>query len=169
MTTTIIRYDTMPSPLGPLLLVTRGAGLGGVYMDGHARGPTPDAAWRRDPAPFAEARAQLDAYFAGTRAAFDLALDAQGTPFQRRVWQALLAIPLGATTTYGALAAALGLPGRARAVGHAVARNPLSIVVPCHRVVGRDGALTGYAGGQPRKRWLLDHEAALAAAGHLAA
>jgi methylated-DNA-[protein]-cysteine S-methyltransferase len=151
------------SPIGDLLLVAEPDGAGrialrGLYVPDHRRGPAVDPAWREDPAAFAEVAAALDAYFADGSAAFDLALDLRGTPFQREVWAALLEIPAGETVTYAELARRVGRPGAARAVGSAVARNPVSIVVPCHRVVGSDGDLTGYAGGIERKAWLLDHE-----------
>lgn len=151
----------IPSPLGPLTLVARAEGLAGVYMAGQAHAPPRRASWVDDAAPFDDVRRQLDEYFAGERTRFELRLAPEGTPFQRRVWEALLAIPHGETISYGELARRVGLgPGGARAAGQANARNPLSIVVPCHRVVGADGSLTGYAGGEDRKRWLLDRERA---------
>lgn len=110
-------------------------------------------------------RAQVREYFAGTRTNFDLPLSARGTDFQRRVWSLLEAIPLGETRTYRGIAAAMGNPGAARAVGRANATNPVCLLVPCHRVIGADGSLTGFAFGQAIKRWLLDHERAMAAAG----
>jgi O-6-methylguanine DNA methyltransferase len=109
--------------------------------------------------PLRAAAEQLDQYFAGARRRFDLPLDLPGTPFQQRVWQALSEIPFGETLSYGQLAARIGKPGAARAVGLANNRNPISIIVPCHRVIGADGSLTGYGGGLDRKRWLLAHEA----------
>ena len=153
-----VSYDRVSSPVGDLLLVARNGGLAGVYLPGHRRGQVIAAGWRRDEPAVARAARQLDEYFAGERRAFDLPLSPAGTAFQRRVWEALGEIPYGATAGYGAIAAAIGRPGAARAVGHANARNPLSIVVPCHRVVGRAGALTGYGGGLEVKRRLLDHE-----------
>jgi methylated-DNA-[protein]-cysteine S-methyltransferase len=159
--TTWTRCD---SPLGPLLLVGEPAGLAGLYLDGHTGGPSPRPGWRRDDDGFADVVGQLAAYFAGTLRAFDLPLAPAGTAFQRRVWQALREIPYAATRSYGALARGLGLPGGSRAVGLANGRNPLSVVVPCHRVIGADGRLTGYGGGLDRKRWLLDHERAHAGA-----
>jgi methylated-DNA-[protein]-cysteine S-methyltransferase len=160
MTTTT--FSTYASPIGELLLVARGGALGGIYFEGHRRGPSRDAMWRRVDDAFDGARAALDGYFDDPRRSADVALDLSiGTPFQRRVWAALRRIPLGETRSYGELAAALGMPGSARAVGSANAQNPLSILVPCHRVVGADGSLTGYAGGEERKRWLLAHEGAL--------
>lgn len=152
-------HTDIPSPLGPLRLVGDGETLAGLYLDSPASRPGP-AAWgdRRDDA-FATARAQLAAWFAGERQEFDLPLAPAGTPFQRRVWDALLEIPYGRTTTYGALARRLGDPKAVRAVGLANGRNPIPIIIPCHRVVGADGSLTGYGGGLERKRWLLHHEA----------
>ena len=152
-------YDSMPSPLGPLLLTSDGTALTGVFMADHRRGPAVGPEWTRDAAPFADARAQLAAYFAGERQTFDLDVRPAGTPFQQRVWAALLDIPYGATETYGALAERLGDANLSRAVGAANGRNPVSVIVPCHRVVGANGTLTGYAGGLERKRWLLAHEA----------
>lgn len=158
-------YSTIDHPeLGEIVLVAAEAGLMQLTFTGqrHDR-PVPSDA-RRDPhaAVLRAATAQLDAYLGGERTAFDLALAPVGTPFQLAVWQALRAIPFGATTTYGAIAAALPTPSAARAVGTAVGRNPISIVVPCHRVVGSSGALTGYAGGLERKRHLLALEGLLA-------
>lgn len=161
------------SPLGDLLLVGGRAGgrdgdgafvLRGLYLPEHQRGPIVDPAWRADPDAFADVRAALDAYFADGSAAFDLPLDLRGTPFQQEVWSALRRIPAGQTVTYAELARRVARPGAARAVGSAVARNPASIVVPCHRVVGSDGGLTGYAGGVQRKAWLLAHEGAVVSA-----
>ena len=148
-------YTTVDSPIGALLLVGEGARLTGLYMEPHR----PDPAWIRDDAPFAETAAQLAEYFAGERPSFDLPLAARGTPFQQEVWERLRAIPYGETTTYGAIAAELGRPAAVRAVGMANGRNPISIVVPCHRVIGAGGALTGYGGGLERKRALLALEA----------
>jgi methylated-DNA-[protein]-cysteine S-methyltransferase len=143
------------SPLGPLTLRGGPEGLRAIEF------PERDTAHARaDHAPtaFDEPVRQLEAYFAGERHAFDLALDLHGTPFQRAVWERLLAIPYGETTTYGEIARDLGRPDRARAVGAAVGRTPVPIVVPCHRVVGADGALTGYGGGLERKAALLELE-----------
>jgi methylated-DNA-[protein]-cysteine S-methyltransferase len=155
-----MRYAHLPSPLGPLLATAGDGGVTGLYFPAHRRGPAVEPGWQEDAAPFADLAAQLAGYFAGTRTAFDVDLAPVGTPFQQAVWDALTAIPHGATTTYGALAATLGRPTAARAVAGAVARNPISIVVPCHRVLGAGGALTGFAGGPDRKRRLLDLEAA---------
>lgn len=159
-----MRWTIVASPIGDLLLTAGDGGLSGLHMlDGDDPPPAPQ---RDDGAPaLAMARAQLDAYFAGTLTTFSLPLELHGTPFQQRVWSALRSIPFGRTTSYGALARALGQPGAMRAVGLANGRNPISIVVPCHRVIGTDGSLTGYGGGLERKRWLLAHEQAVAAAG----
>ena len=148
-------YDTLASPLGPLLLTSDGEALTGVFMDRHRHGPAVGADWMRDAGPFADARAQLGAYFAGELQTFRLDVRPAGTPFQLAVWAALLDIPYGQTETYGALAARLGDPNLGRAVGAANGRNPLSVVVPCHRVVGATGALVGYGGGMENKRRLL--------------
>lgn len=154
------RYE---SPLGTMLLAASDRGLCGVWFEGQRHGP--DArTWREDPAhPVLVATIdQLRAYFAGERTSFDLPLDLQGgTPFQQSVWSALLGIPRGGTTSYAALAREVGKPQAARAIGAAVGRNPVSIVVPCHRVLGTGGALTGYAGGLERKTALLQLEGAL--------
>ena len=150
-------------PLGPMLLAATDRGLCGAWFDGQRHGPDPSG-WRRDHAHpvLLEAIRQLQAWFAGERIAFDLPLDLQrGTPFQQAVWQALRAIPRGGTTSYAALASGLGLPRAARAVGAAVGRNPCSVIVPCHRVLGTGGVLTGYAGGLERKTALLRLEGAL--------
>jgi methylated-DNA-[protein]-cysteine S-methyltransferase len=148
-----------PSPIGELLLVGEsipdGVALCGLYMEGHLRGPAVDPTWTRDDPAFAGVARELDEYFGGSRLAFDLDLSPAGTPFQLVVWEELRRIPYGGTTTYGELARRLGRPTAARAVGAAVGRNPISIIVPCHRVVGSDGALTGFAGGLDRKRALL--------------
>jgi methylated-DNA-[protein]-cysteine S-methyltransferase len=152
-------YDTIDSPIGELLLTAEGGALTRLYMSPFEI----DAAWERDPAALAEPARQLREYFAGERTEFELALDAAGTDFQRRVWERLVAIPYGETTTYGELALELGDPRKVRAVGMANGRNPISIVVPCHRVIGADGTLVGYGGGLERKRILLAHEAEVAA------
>jgi methylated-DNA-[protein]-cysteine S-methyltransferase len=151
-------FRHLPSPLGPLLLLGSGETLTGLYLPEHVRGPAIDPAWRPDQRAFASAAEQLGAYFAGERSDFELDTVLRGTAFQREVWARLRTVPFGATTTYGALAGSLGRPTASRAVAGAVARNPLSIVVPCHRVLGHGGALSGYAGGVARKRWLLAHE-----------
>jgi methylated-DNA-[protein]-cysteine S-methyltransferase len=153
MTDTV--FTTVPSPVGDLVLTGDGRSITRIGFAGR----TPiDPAWREDPAPFTAAVAQLGEYFAGERRAFDLPLAPEGSAFQQRVWAALAAIPYGETTSYAALAEAIGHPGSARAVGAANGANPLAIVVPCHRVVGADGTLTGYAGGLDAKRSLLTLE-----------
>ncbi len=169
MTATLFAHHA--SPLGPLLFVgerdVAGATvLTGCYWPDHRRGLAVDPAWTEDPAAFAAIGAGLDAELVGapSRAAISVAFRA-GTPFQRRVWGELRTIPRGETVTYGELAARIGMPGAARAVGSAVARNPVSVIVPCHRVVGADGSLTGYAGGVERKRALLAIEGAFSPAG----
>jgi methylated-DNA-[protein]-cysteine S-methyltransferase len=150
------------TPLGPMTLAATARGLAGAWFDTQAHHPgalaapaDPQQRWLR------EAATQLAAYFSGSLSRFSVPLDAAGTPFQQAVWRALLGIAPGATTDYGALAAQLGKPQAARAVGAAVGRNPIGIIVPCHRVLGRDGSLTGYAGGLDRKRALLELEGAL--------
>ncbi len=151
-------YTFLDSPVGPIQLTSDdGAALSGLYMNEHRHGPTPGTEWSRaDDLPlFVEAKRQLCAYFAGQRTTFDLPLDAQGTPFQKRVWAELALIPYGATISYGALARRIGSPNASRAVGLANGRNPISIIVPCHRVIGANGALVGYGGGLSRKETLL--------------
>jgi methylated-DNA-[protein]-cysteine S-methyltransferase len=148
------RYDTLDSPVGELLLAGDGDALTGLHMNAQ-----PGAEWRRDPAPFRDATAQLRSYFAAELREFDLPLAPRGTGFQQQVWAALREIPYGRTVSYAGLAAAVGRPGAARAAGAANGRNPISIVIPCHRVIGAAGALTGYGGGLARKRMLLDLEA----------
>jgi methylated-DNA-[protein]-cysteine S-methyltransferase len=147
-------YDTIESPLGELLLAGDGHALTAVHMDG-----APGAGWRRDPASLRDAADQLRAYFAGELREFELPLAPHGTAFQQRVWAALRDIPYGRTISYAELAVAVGKPRAARAVGAANGRNPIAIVIPCHRVIGAAGALTGYGGGLDRKRLLLDLEA----------
>jgi methylated-DNA-[protein]-cysteine S-methyltransferase len=149
------------SPLGTLTLESDGTALRRIRLPRERWSPDPDQERRLDPVPFAAAVAQLDEYFAGTRDRFDLELAPGGTAFQRRVWARLREIPRGATVTYAELARRVGNPAACRAVGAANGRNPLPIVVPCHRVIGSDGTLTGYAGGLPAKRKLLELEGAL--------
>jgi methylated-DNA-[protein]-cysteine S-methyltransferase len=144
--------------LGPLTLVGDDGALQDLHFPGRG-GPLDEAA--RDDAPFGEAIAQLEEYFAGERRRFDLSLRLEGSPFQRRVWEALRAIPFGVTRSYGALADEIARPDRVRAVGAAVGRVPVPIIVPCHRVIGADGSLTGYGGGLHRKQALLDLECAV--------
>ena len=146
------------SPVGSWLLLSDGESLTGVFPESHRAVPEITTGWRRDDAYFAGVRDQLAAYFAGRLMDFTVRLAAKGTHFQRRVWDALREIPLGTTTSYGALAAHLGMPTASRAVGAANGKNPISLIVPCHRVVGAGGLLTGYAGGLELKQWLLEHE-----------
>ena len=147
------------TPLGTLLIVRTAKGLAGAWFEGQKHHPGPlDAPERPQDPLLARAAEQLRAYFDGSDESFDLPFDLRGTPFQRRVWQALQAIPLGGTRSYAAIAGAIGAPQAVRAVGAAVGRNPLSVLVPCHRVLGSDGSLTGYAGGVERKRQLLARE-----------
>jgi methylated-DNA-[protein]-cysteine S-methyltransferase len=156
-------YTEMPSPIGKLLLVGREDALCGLYMD-TPRTPAPGADWRSATAPFAGAVTQLEQYFAGERDEFELVLDPAGTPFQVAAWMALRTIPFGRTASYGEQARRMGRPSAARAVGAANRSNPIAVVVPCHRVIGSDGSLTGFGGGLWRKRQLLRHEATVAAA-----
>lgn len=151
-------YTVMDSPVGPLTLVADDGVLSGLYMRDQRHRPADETFGVPDDTAFGEALAQLRAYFAGERTEFDLPVAPNGTPFQQQVWAALCEIPYGTTTTYGELADRIGKPSAARAVGLANGRNPISIIVPCHRVVGSGGDLTGYGGGLERKRYLLDHE-----------
>jgi methylated-DNA-[protein]-cysteine S-methyltransferase len=152
-------FSLLESPIGELLLTGDGDSVTGIWMQSHRSEWRRTKAWRRDDAAFASTRAQLSEYFAGGRSEFDLPLAAEGTAFQRKVWTALCTIPYGETLSYGELARRIGQPTAARAVGLANGSNPLPIVVPCHRVIGADGSLTGFGGGIERKRWLLAHEA----------
>ncbi|MFP4334294.1 MAG: methylated-DNA--[protein]-cysteine S-methyltransferase [Wenzhouxiangella sp.] len=156
----VLQCVRCPSPLGPLLMAENPAGLAGVWFVDQRHFPGMAGHWtvRRTPL-LAAAESQVLAYLAGERRAFELPLAPHGTPFQRAVWAALRTIPYGRSASYGDIARALGRPAAARAVGAAVGRNPLSMIIPCHRVVGSNGALTGYAGGLARKRWLLAMEA----------
>lgn len=156
----MIHYQTLTGPLGDVLLRAEGGCLTGAFFAGqkYHPGALADAAPpdRQTVRLFDGAAAQLQEYFAGVRQRFTVPLAPVGSRFQQDVWRALLSIPFGETTTYGALAMRIGLPaGHARAVGGAVGRNPISVIVPCHRVLGSQGALTGYAGGVPRKQALL--------------
>lgn len=149
----------MDSPIGELLLVGDGRALHGLHMQEGRTAALVHPEWRPADEPFADVRRQLSEYFDGERDEFDVPLVMTGTPFQRRVWQALQRIRYGETTTYGELARRLGRPSASRAVGLANGRNPIAVIVPCHRVIGSDGSLTGYGGGVERKRLLLDLEA----------
>jgi len=150
------------TPLGPMTLAATARGLAGAWFDAQAHHPgelsAPVHAKQRW---LAQAAGEFDAYFAGRKRSFTVPLDAQGTAFQHSVWRVLQGIPHGSLRSYGEIAHELGRPEAARAVGAAVGRNPISVIVPCHRVVGRDGSLTGYAGGLSRKEALLELEGAL--------
>src|ERR1700739_150931 len=153
----MIHYRTIDSPIGPLTLAGRDAVLTNLRMADQTYEPR-RAGWSGHPGAFGDAVDQLDAYFAGELTDFDIELDMRGTEFQRRVWKALLTIPYGETRSYGEIAEQVGAPGSARAVGLANGHNPIAIVVPCHRVIGASGSLTGYGGGLDRKRTLLELE-----------
>jgi len=154
-------FATIESPVGCLTMTAGGGLIDGLFMDAQRHAPTRAPGWVRDESPFTSLVAQLEEYFAGARVEFDVPLSLAGTEFQRRVWTELRDIPLGRTISYGELARRVGTPGASRAVGLANGRNPISIVIPCHRVIGADGRLTGYGGGLERKAWLLRHEAAM--------
>ena len=161
--TSATRFTEMETPIGLLRLRGTERGITGIFMEKHRHGPEAVElrGWVRDDALFADARTQLTDYFAGRRKEFDLAIDRGalgGTAFQRRVWSELERIPYGITISYGELARRIGNPNAVRAVGLANGRNPISIIVPCHRVIGANGTLTGYGGGIERKRWLLEFE-----------
>lgn len=155
-----MHYTTHDSPVGTLLIVGEEDAITGLYFPNGKHAPTPGPDWRRDDhaEPFADAKAQLDEYFAGTRQVFDLKLAPQGTDFQERVWQELRRIPYGQTISYGELAKRTGDANASRAVGAANGKNPISIIVPCHRVIGAAGQLTGFGGGLDTKRKLLELE-----------
>ena len=152
-------YTTLKSPIGELVLTASEKGLTGLYTPEH---PLYEEAKKgeRDPGPFKAAVKQLDEYFSGKRTEFSLPLAATGTDFQKRTWKALRTIRFGKTQSYGQIAKALKSPNASRAVGLANSKNPVCIIVPCHRVIGANGKLTGYAGGLKAKKWLLNHEAA---------
>jgi methylated-DNA-[protein]-cysteine S-methyltransferase len=151
-------YTTIDSPIGPLLLTGEDGMLRGLYMQGGRRPVAIDPRWQRADDAFGTVRSQLRQYFSGLRRAFELELKLAGSPFELAVWNALQRIPFGTTTSYGALAQQIGHPSAARAVGLANGRNPVAVIVPCHRVIGADGSLTGFGGGLERKRFLLDLE-----------
>ena len=154
-----MRYTVLDSPLGGLLAVRDDVGLTGLYLPTGRHVVSPRPSWLRADSAFDDVGGQLAEYFAGTRREFELTLHPAGTAFQLTVWSALRDIGYGETTSYGKIAAAIGRPDAARAVGWANGLNPIPIIVPCHRVIGANGALTGYGGGLPAKRWLLTHEA----------
>lgn len=151
-------YTTIASPIGELLLLGDGDSLRGLYMQDGRRPIGISRDWTPETAPFADAIGQLREYFEGARTTFEIPLAMDGPPFERQVWRALRDIPYGRTESYGELAARIGDPSAARAVGVANGRNPIAVIVPCHRVIGADGSLTGYGGGLERKRLLLDLE-----------
>ncbi|QOR71427.1 methylated-DNA--[protein]-cysteine S-methyltransferase [Ruania alkalisoli] len=150
------RHD-LPSPIGQMVLLSDGEALTGLLYPGHTTVTLAEGA-TIDPGPFRDVVSQLEEYFAGERTTFDVPIRLHGTEFQHQCWEALLTIGYGQTRSYGEIAAAVGEPGAARAVGLANNRNPISIIVPCHRVIGADGSLTGYGGGMAAKRYLLDLE-----------
>lgn len=152
------QHTVIDSPYGPLTLVATDRVLAGLYMTGQRHRPPEETFGEPDPGPFDETIEQLDAYFAGELREFDLPLHLAGTPFQRSVWAELQRIPYGETRTYGELAENLGKPGASRAVGLANGKNPVGVIVPCHRVIGASGSLTGYGGGLDRKQRLLAFE-----------
>jgi methylated-DNA-[protein]-cysteine S-methyltransferase len=151
------RYDYYDSPCGRMLLVADGDALCGAYFVGQKHFKQIDGDWRHEPqaAALVQARRELDEYFRGQRKRFEVPLAAEGTPFQRAVWQAIAGVGFGQTISYAELARRAGRPGSARAAGAATGRNPIGVIVPCHRIVGADGSLTGYAGGMDKKRALL--------------
>lgn len=151
-------YTLVPSPVGPLLLTGDGESLQGLHFSTGAKKKEAEAGWRNDATPFREVIRQLDAYFEGALHDFDVPLAPMGTPFQRNVWSALREIPYGRTISYGELARRIGNPSASRAVGLANGSNPIAIIVPCHRVIGANGKLTGFGGGLDVKRKLLDLE-----------
>lgn len=166
----MVYYTVIHSPIDPLILTSDGTALTGLYMTPHQYSPTVATGWLRDEntAPLREAVRQLKAYFAVELSNFDLPLRPKGTPFQQRVWAELRTIPFGVTISYGELARRLGDVKASRAVGLANSHNPISIIVPCHRVIGANGKLTGYGGGLPRKQALLAFEAQVRAGSQVA-
>ncbi|MGH2910923.1 MAG: methylated-DNA--[protein]-cysteine S-methyltransferase [Solirubrobacteraceae bacterium] len=167
MTTPTALFTTLESPIGEITVTSLDGQLTGVHMHEQRHRPSLPPGCLRDDSALAPVVAQLHAYFAGELTDFDLPTEMQGTDFQRRVWSALCEIPYGHTISYGELARWVGNPKASRAVGLANGRNPIAIVVPCHRVIGADGSLTGYGGGLDRKVWLLGHEADHAGQGRL--
>lgn len=151
-------YEHLDTPIGRLLLVADEQGLRCIDFPSDEQDARIEAGWRRDRRFLQPAIDQLNAYFAGDLRAFDLALAAAGTPFRHKVWDELVRIPYGETISYGELARRIRQPSASRAVGLANGANPIPIIVPCHRVIGANGQLTGFGGGLPIKRWLLDHE-----------
>jgi methylated-DNA-[protein]-cysteine S-methyltransferase len=154
-----IFYTSLDSPIGALVLTSNGEAITGLFMEKHKGEPKPIDDWRRDDELFREAAVQLRAYFAGELTDFDLPVATGGASFQQRVWAELRKIPYGSTISYGELARRIGNPKASRAVGAANGDNPISIIIPCHRVIGSNGKLTGYGGGIERKKYLLKFEA----------
>ena len=156
----MISFSEIESPVGRLILRANGTSLTGIYFDGPNPPPPGLQHWTRNAnaGPLLEAARQLEEYFTGARREFELPLEMEGTEFQKRAWRNLLTIPYGETRSYGDQAKLIGNPNASRAVGMANGRNPIPIVVPCHRVIGANGSLTGFGGGLDRKRWLLAHE-----------
>jgi methylated-DNA-[protein]-cysteine S-methyltransferase len=163
ITSTTTLYTQIDSPLGDLLLTGDGERLHRLHMQEGKLAPIAiERGWERAPGAFTQIAEQLEEYFAGERSGFDCRLQAHGTPFQERVWQELQRIPYGETISYGELAQRVGQPSASRAVGTANGRNPIAVIIPCHRVIGADGSLTGFGGGLQNKRLLLELEAARA-------
>ena len=158
-------FARLDSPLGPLLACARGGAIAGLWFEQGPHAPAPGPGWRRAPEEpvLRQLARELAEYFAGKRRVFDVDVAPAGTPFQQAVWRALRTVPYGATASYAAIAAAIDRPRAVRATGAANGRNPVSIVIPCHRIVGADGSLTGYAGGIARKEWLLMLESGIVA------
>lgn len=154
-------FDEFSTPIGKLRIAVDMDGLRYVLFENNKYEPSHRGDWRRDRSATQEAREELMQYFAGERQTFEVKLSMAGTDFQKRTWRALASIPYGTTWSYAALAIQVGSPKAVRAVGSANGRNPLPIVLPCHRVIGSDGTLTGFGGGLPTKRWLLEHEGVL--------
>lgn len=157
-----LRYCHHDSPVGPLLLAGEGSALRLLSFPSGDKAVSPQEGWPFDPSPFDVVRRQLDGYFSGQLRAFSLPLDIRGTDFQKKIWASLATIPYAETRSYGDIARSLGSPGASRAVGAANGANPLPIILPCHRVIGSSGALTGFGGGLDTKTWLLQHEATVA-------
>jgi methylated-DNA-[protein]-cysteine S-methyltransferase len=159
----MIRYARIPTPAGTLFAAAVDGAITGIYFENQQYFPQINDDWKEDPgaAPLPECARQIREYFDGKRTSFDLPLAPVGTDFQQRVWKQIVRIPFGKTITYSELAKRAGAEGSARAAGAATGRNPITLVVPCHRVIGSDGSLTGYAGGLPRKTKLLEIEGAL--------
>lgn len=155
----MIEYTVLDTPIGAMPCARDEIGIRTLILPAGRMHTAPDPSWERNDFAFDDVRTQLAEYFAGTRRSFELPFHLLGSTWQKKVWKALLDIPWGETESYGALAARLGAPGAARAVGLANGQNPIPIIIPCHRVIGANGSLTGYGGGLDTKRWLLAHEA----------